>query len=114
MTNLVIRMSEISVLLISLFLFSAACDEERDPSAVRPGAMGESDSSRLTGQYLGHVLKIALPPDSPLWRLPNVLVTPHNAGFSFPEEIVRIFADNYRRFRENRPLRFEVDFQREY
>jgi phosphoglycerate dehydrogenase-like enzyme len=41
-----------------------------------------------------------LPPESPLWDLPNALVTPHVAGTT-PEYVRRcaeIFADNYDRF----------------
>lgn len=71
-----------------------------------------------TRQIRGAVLDVfdtePLPPDNPLWHLPGVWVTPHNAGFSFPEEIVKIFADNYRRFRRGKPLRYQVDFARGY
>lgn len=51
---------------------------------------------------------------SPLWSLPNVLITPHNSGFSFPENVVKIFADNYRRFVDKKPLKYRVDFNRGY
>lgn len=43
-----------------------------------------------------------LPPDHTLWRLPNVLITPHISGrFSLPqtkENIVQLFAHNLRRY----------------
>ena len=55
-----------------------------------------------------------LPEESPLWALPNVLITPHNSGFSFPEDIVKIFAENYRRFVDKKPLKYRVDFSRGY
>jgi phosphoglycerate dehydrogenase-like enzyme len=55
-----------------------------------------------------------LPEASPLWALPNVLITPHNSGFSFPENVVKIFAENYRRFVDNKPLKYMVDFERGY
>jgi len=55
-----------------------------------------------------------LPEESPLWALPNVLITPHNSGFSFPEDIVKIFAENYRRFVDKKPLKYIVDFSRGY
>jgi phosphoglycerate dehydrogenase-like enzyme len=55
-----------------------------------------------------------LPEASPLWALPNVLITPHNSGFSFPENVVKIFAENYRRLVDNKPLKYMVDFERGY
>jgi phosphoglycerate dehydrogenase-like enzyme len=55
-----------------------------------------------------------LPEASRLWALPNVMITPHNSGFSFPEDIVKIFADNYRRFVDKKPLKYIVDFNRGY
>jgi len=55
-----------------------------------------------------------LPEGSRLWALPNVMITPHNSGFSFPEDIVRIFAENYRRFVDKKTLKYIVDFTRGY
>jgi len=69
---------------------------------------------RIAGAVLDVFEREPLPPDSPLWRFPGVLITPHNAGFSFPREIVRIFAENYRRFCRGEPLRYVVDFERGY
>jgi phosphoglycerate dehydrogenase-like enzyme len=51
-----------------------------------------------------------LPPDHPLWLLPNALITPHMAGDS-PEATVRAFAlagDQVRRFAAGEPLLNEV------
>jgi phosphoglycerate dehydrogenase-like enzyme len=41
-----------------------------------------------------------LPPDSPLWRHPDVLITPHIAGFrpDHWEAVTTLFAENLRRF----------------
>ena len=55
-----------------------------------------------------------LPVESRLWSLPNVMITPHNSGISFPEDIVKIFAENYRRFVNKKPLKYRVDFNRGY
>jgi phosphoglycerate dehydrogenase-like enzyme len=51
-----------------------------------------------------------LPPDHPLWGLPNVLITPHMAGDS-PGSTIRAFAlagDQIRRFAAGEPLINEV------
>lgn len=49
------------------------------------------------------------PGDSPLWSLPNVIITPHIAGLSRPEDIVPLFLDNLDRLKAGRALRGEVD-----
>lgn len=47
-----------------------------------------------------------LPPESPLWRLPNVLVTPHIAGDSpaADQRVYELIGDQIRRHLEGRPL----------
>lgn len=52
-----------------------------------------------------------LPVDSPLWRHPRVLVSPHTAALSSKEEerIARRFAENATRLLDGRPLRAVVD-----
>ncbi|WP_150959023.1 D-2-hydroxyacid dehydrogenase [Microbacterium testaceum] len=52
-----------------------------------------------------------LPEDSPLWRHPNVLVSPHTAALSSKEEerIARRFAENATRLLDGEPMRAVVD-----
>lgn len=47
-----------------------------------------------------------LPPDSPLWAMNNVLITPHMAGFrpDHWDAVVELFAENLRRFETGREL----------
>jgi phosphoglycerate dehydrogenase-like enzyme len=52
-----------------------------------------------------------LPPDSPLWTVPNLWLTPHCA-YRFPEEeqeVGRLFADNLAAFATGAPVRNVVD-----
>jgi phosphoglycerate dehydrogenase-like enzyme len=57
-----------------------------------------------------------LPDDSPLWAMPNVLVSPHRASIVETENplIVDLFADNLSRYLEGRPLRNVYDPDRGY
>jgi phosphoglycerate dehydrogenase-like enzyme len=52
-----------------------------------------------------------LPPDSPFWSLPNVIVTPHNGATTDPTQRrgVDVFVDNLARFVAGEPLRCIVD-----
>lgn len=60
----------------------------------------------LAGAYLDVFAHEPLPVESPLWDLPNVIVTPHTAGHSDGNEtrVADIFLDNLRRWAEGQPL----------
>jgi phosphoglycerate dehydrogenase-like enzyme len=55
-------------------------------------------------------------PDSPLWALPNVLITPHMAGFRRDhwDGVTTLFAENLRRFGSGHPLLNVVDKEAGY
>lgn len=57
-----------------------------------------------------------LPESSPLWRLPNVILSPHVAGASprYLEKAADLFADNLRRFLAEEPLLNLYDPERGY
>ena len=67
-------------------------------------------SGSLAGAYLDVFAQEPLPPDSPLWDLQNVLVTPHNSAASAGNEarVNAIFLNNLRRWTRNEPLVNEV------
>jgi phosphoglycerate dehydrogenase-like enzyme len=66
---------------------------------------------RIAGAVLDVFATEPLPQDSPLWTLPNVLVTAHAAALSARENerIVELFVDNLRRHLDGRPLRNAVE-----
>ncbi len=55
-----------------------------------------------------------LPADHPLWRMENVIITPHVAGTSprIAERHLEVLLDNIARFRHGEPLRNVVDKRR--
>ncbi|MEX2421407.1 MAG: D-2-hydroxyacid dehydrogenase [Actinomycetota bacterium] len=57
-----------------------------------------------------------LPSSSPLWSMPNVVVSPHVSGNAagWREAVVELFVDNLRRYLLGRPLRNVVDKVRGY
>jgi phosphoglycerate dehydrogenase-like enzyme len=67
-------------------------DEEALIDALRSG--------RLAGAALDVTAKEPLPPESPLWDLENVILSPHTAALSWHENerIVELFAENLRRY----------------
>lgn len=55
-----------------------------------------------------------LPPESPLWTMPNVIVTPHSSGTNPGNEgrATEYFLENLSRYRRGEPMRNEVGGQR--
>src|SRR5438270_707217 len=69
---------------------------------VNQAAMLEAlESGQLGGAALDVFEAEPLPADSPLWRMPNVIVSPHCADSTpqSPERSLAIFLDNLGRFR---------------
>ena len=62
-------------------------------------------------KHMRRIVRTPLPPASPLWELPNVIVSPHTAALSphENERIVELFCDNVRRFLDGEPLRNRID-----
>ena len=67
-------------------------------------------NGRLGGAYLDVFEKEPLPAESPLWGLPNVIVSPHNAQASSgnDDRAMRIFLANLVNWALGRPLQNEV------
>jgi len=68
-------------------------------------------SGRIGGAALDVFTTEPLPGDSPYWDLPNVIVTPHISGAmdDYWTPLVRLFADNLRRFERGEALLNVVD-----
>jgi phosphoglycerate dehydrogenase-like enzyme len=80
-------------------------DDEAVVSALEEGTLGGAALDVFTNE--------PLPPDSPYWDLPTVIVTPHVSGAmeDYWTPLVTLFADNLRRFEHGQPLINVVDKQ---
>jgi D-3-phosphoglycerate dehydrogenase len=67
-------------------------------------------AAALAGHLGGAVIDVAdpepLPPESPLWELPNVIITPHVGGQSAwrADRMTELFCENLRRWQAGMPL----------
>jgi phosphoglycerate dehydrogenase-like enzyme len=69
-------------------------------------------SGHLSGAILDVFDPEPLPPDSPLWSVPNLIVTPHvsaDDGDNYVPITLDIFFNNMRRYLEGEPLQNVVD-----
>ena len=72
---------------------------------------------RIGGACLDVFTQEPLPTDSPLWDLPNVLITPHDShggGQALAKRRKEVFIDNLRRFAAGEPLENVVSFENGY
>jgi phosphoglycerate dehydrogenase-like enzyme len=79
---------------------------------IDEGAMVQAlASGQLGGAYLDVFATEPLPADSPLWALPNVIISPHNSAVAAGNErraTEGYFLPNLRRMRLGEPLVNEV------
>jgi len=86
----------------------AIVDEEALIEALQAGRIG--------GACLDVFAEEPLPPESPLWDMPNVIITPHNSWSSphIEEREIDLFLENLRRYVAGEPLLNVVDKQAGY
>jgi len=88
----------------------------RGPTVDEEALVEALAQGRLRGAALDVFETEPLPAASPLWRLPNVLLSPHCADHvpGWVDEAMRVFLQQLERFRRDEPLRDEVDKARGY
>ncbi len=106
-TQRMIGAKEIARLSRGAILVNVARAQIVDDTAMRDALA----SGHLGGAVLDVFEREPLEADSPLWSLPNVVITPHSSGFreSHWTDVVDLFTDNVRRFQRGEPLRNVVN-----
>ncbi len=83
----------------------------RGPLVVESDLVAALESKAIAGAGLDVTEIEPLPTTSPLWDLPNVIITPHVGAQSAVrvDTSTRFFCENLRRFRSGQPLQNVVD-----
>lgn len=81
-----------------------------------PALVAALQSGRLAGAGLDVFAEEPLPAESPLWDMPNVIVSPHSASTSDRENgrITELFCANLERYLAGRPLLNQLQLERGY
>ncbi len=84
-------------------------------SAVDENALLEAlRKNKIAGAILDVFEQEPLPKEHPFWEAPNLTMTFHTSAPSLPEDIARVFIENYRLYMEGKPLKHVVDFEQGY
>lgn len=74
------------------------------------------NSGQLGGAALDVFSKEPLPPESPLWTQPNLIITPHISAYSVKmmDQVVALFIENLKRYLKGQPFYNLVDLEQGY
>ncbi len=88
----------------------------RGPIVDEPALIDALRAGKIGGAALDTFLKEPLPADSPLWALPNAIITPHTSNSSpkVRERTLALFVENVRRYKAGERLLNLVDWDRGY
>jgi phosphoglycerate dehydrogenase-like enzyme len=111
-TRKLIRADELAALKPNAFLIDIS----------RGGIMDQADlmtalkDNRIAGAALDVFAEEPLPSDHPLWKLPNVIITPHISGITphYEQRALALFSDNLQRYLEGLSLHNQLNPQRGY
>jgi phosphoglycerate dehydrogenase-like enzyme len=131
-TARVLAESDVAVVLLPLTDATRGSIGARELAALKPsaylvnlarGGIVDEDAlcaalaeGRLAGAAFDVFAAEPLPPESPLWRAPNLWITPHVAG-GFPDLLdvsIGLFAENIARLERGEPVASRVDRARGY
>ena len=88
----------------------------RGQLVIEDALVGALREGRIAGAALDVFATEPLAESSPLWDLPNVIISPHMSGDArgWHDRLVELFTDNLARYRDGRELRNVVDKRRGY
>jgi phosphoglycerate dehydrogenase-like enzyme len=86
----------------------------RGNAVDEPALVKALDEGRLAAAVLDVFDKEPLPEDHPFWTTPNLYMTFHTSAISYPDDITKLFVENYQLYLAGKPLKYVVDFERGY
>lgn len=72
------------------------------------------DSGQLSGASLDVFRQEPLPEDHPFWKHPKIKITPHIASVTYPQTVAPQILENYRRMKNDEPLKNGVNRKKGY
>lgn len=111
-TDRMIRAEHLALLNRGAILINVA----RAKIVDEPALLDALESGHLGGAVLDVFEREPLPASSPLWTIPNVVISPHSSGVRSDhwDEVIDLFSENLNRFQQGESLLNQVDWKAGY
>ena len=109
-TNQIVNRTLLNVLPAHAIFINVGRGNAVDESAL----VKALNEGKLAAAVLDVFEKEPVPEDHPFWTTPNLYMTFHTSAISYPEDITKLFIENYHRYIEGKTLKYVVDFERGY
>lgn len=111
-THHIIGAEELAALKPSAYLVDISRGGVIDPAALLVALRDR----KIAGAAIDVFPEEPLPPENPLWKLPNVIITPHISGNTpyYDQRSVMLFAENLHRYLAGLPLYNRYDLEKGY
>jgi phosphoglycerate dehydrogenase-like enzyme len=86
----------------------------RGNAVEEPALVRALNQAKLAAAILDVFDQEPLPQGHPFWTTPNLYMTFHTSAISYPEDITKVFIENYQLYINDRPLKYVVDFEKGY
>jgi phosphoglycerate dehydrogenase-like enzyme len=86
----------------------------RGNSVDEPALVRALNEGKLAAAVLDVFAQEPVPADHPFWSTPNLYMTYHTSAISYPEDITKLFVENYRLYVDGKPLKYIVNFETGY
>ena len=86
----------------------------RGSAVDEPALLAALAQHKVAGAILDVFEQEPLPECHPFWEAQKLTMTFHTSAPSLPEDIARVFIENYQLYVEGKPLKYVVDFERGY
>lgn len=88
----------------------------RGPLIDEAALLKALNNNLIKGAALDVFYEEPLPKSSPLWEADNLIITPHLSGKTkyFYDRCIAIFAENFKLYKNNQPLKFAFNFNKGY
>lgn len=83
----------------------------RGNAVDEPALVNALQEGQLAAAVLDVFEQEPLPEDHPFWTTPNLYMTFHTSAISYPEDITKLFIENYGLYLAGKPLKYRVDFE---
>jgi len=109
-TNQIVNRTLLNVLPAHAIFINVGRGNAVDESAL----VKALNEGKLAAAVLDVFEKEPVSEDHPFWTTPNLYMTFHTSAISYPEDITKLFIENYHRYIEGKTLKYVVDFERGY